>query len=537
MVSSIRIPPESTGPRISTEERYILEFDNQTINFSIGDIVTGALSNANGTVTSIVTEGFASNSGRLYLKDINGAFQNDEDIQVSAITHASVDTTNEAFVGYRYQKMIVTDPDNPTRQQKIDQFGATLSSFPDGSPSLGPFGTLTVGEPQVVKEYRFAYGLESEKFWDQTATGGTITYEANAGVSLLSTTTTSGSSASRTSHFYHPYVPGIGSAIEMTLQLGDSGKTNLVREWGYGDDDNGLFFRLNDTTLQLVLRSNATGSIVEIVIDQGSWNADKANGTGRTGFTLDVTKANIYYLDFQWLGAGRVKFGVVESDGTKLLLHTLENANINNLPYMRTATLPIRVKQENTGTTGSSSELRFACAVVKHSSKVDINGDRRTDSLGSIETVQDSQGEWPVVAYRMSNTINSITNRALARIKSLSSICTNTSDVPALFKIYLTDSTNLSNAVFSAVSGTILEKDTSANSFSNAQLAIPIMSNILVPGESNIVQHLTNPNVHDVELYLDADGTSQKCFVCTVEALGSGNVEISMVANWEEIKL
>lgn len=537
MSHGINIPPESTGPTIGVVQRYVLDFDNQTNEFQIGDLIEGVTSGASGTITSIYVEGYAANSGRLHLKNVNGTFVNNEQLEVGGLLHALVDTSNHAFQKLNYQQTVLSDPENPEFKQRIDRFGATLNTFTDGSPIFGPFGSLTVGEQQSIQDYRFAYEEEASSFWDQETTGGTISYEANTSNIVLATTTANNSMASRTSNFYHPYVPGTGTLVEMTIQVGDTGKTGVTREWGYFDDYNGVFWRLENTTLQLVVRSNTSGSVVENVVDSTDFNKDKLDGSDSIGFNLDVSKGNIYWLDLQWLGGGRIRCGVIEPSGARVIAHIFEHSNVSNLPYMRTATLPIRVAQYNTSTTGSSSEMRWTCGTVKHTSKTLPKGDRFADSLNSIVTVQAGDGEVPLLSFRPKTTFGGLTNRAITRFLNITFVSTSASEAPVMFRIRGTDSNNLSNASFASVSSlSTVEKDTSATGFVSLAAAPTRMNNICIPGETKTVQNPSTPEVHDTEIFLGADGTSQPSFVLTAEVIGSGNVYVTAATNWEELR-
>lgn len=536
MSGNIRIPPESTGPRIATTQRYVLEFDAQTIAFAVGDVVTGATSSATGEVTGVMTDGYAANAGRLYLKEVTGTFQDNENLQVSAVTRAVVDTSNESFAEWSYQQNVLTDADDPTRNQHVDQYGSAQMTFKDGAPSIGAFGGLTTGETQIIKEYRFAYDGRDSDFYDTTASGATLARDANKGVMLFTNPTTTGASVSRTSHFYHPYVPGIGHRVEMTIQVGDTGKANVTRRWGYYDDDNGIFWELNGTDLRLCLRTNVTGSVVDAHISSTDFNVDALDGNGESGFDIDVSKANIFWIDLQWLGAGRVRSGIILSDGSKQVAHVYENANIANLPYMKTATLPLRVEQINTGTAASTSELNWSCGVVKHDSKVDIIGPRFSTDSGALTNVQTSDGDLPIMAVRPKTTFNSETNRAIFRFVSLSLGNVGASNDTIIYRVWATDSTNLTAASFSSIGTTsAFEVDTSSTAIANSVLAKQIASFMVMQGSTEFIQIQTPVNVHDVELFLDADGTTQKALVVTADNVGTANTEAWMGVNWMEL--
>jgi hypothetical protein len=119
---------------------------------------------------------------------------------------------------------------------------------------------------------------------------------------------------------------------------------------GYYDDSNGLFVELQDSTINFVLRSTKTGVVTEDRISQSNWNIDPLNGSGPSGITLDITKAQILFIDFEWLGVGTVRVGFV-IDGKIYYANYFNHANIIDSTYMKTATLPISYEIKNTGVT------------------------------------------------------------------------------------------------------------------------------------------------------------------------------------------
>ena len=535
--SFIRVPPQSTGKRVATEARTQLVFDNLTGEFHRGDVVTGSISGASGTITAITSEGYGPTEGLLWLRDVSGTFQNNENLQVSAVTQAVANFDSEPLEEYDYQAVIITDPDNPNNQQKIDRFGATVNTFTDGSPVFGSFGTLTVGEPQVIRDHRFAYDGHNEQFWDQTSGGGAVSYISDAGAMLLSTGTANADLASRTCNFYHPYSPGVGHLIEMTLRVGDTGKANVRRRWGYFDDDNGVFFEMDGTDLYLVVRSNVSGSVVDTRVARQEWSDDRLDGTGNIGFDLNVANANIYWIDLQWLGAGRVRFGIVEPRGSRVVAHVIEHANSNvGYPYMRTATLPIRVEQENTGIAASSSELRFACSVVKHASEVKIYGEKFAGESG-LQTIATVDGEVPLFSIRPKTTYAGLTNRAL--LKAISSNFTNvaaTGNGPVIFRVRSGTAAALTGASFASyAANSTAEIDTSATAV-NPALTNNIATFIVGPNDSMHILNTDDRSVHTLELFLGADGVTQPVMIVTAECLSGTNAQAIVAVNWEEIK-
>ena len=81
---------------------------------------------------------------------------------------------------------------------------------------------------------------------------------------------------------------------------------------------------------------------VETVWDQPSWNIDRCDGTGKSGYTLDVTKMQMFYMDYSWYGAGFIRWGFRATDGNVIYIHKIPNNNFNTEAYMRSGNLPSR---------------------------------------------------------------------------------------------------------------------------------------------------------------------------------------------------
>ena len=95
-------------------------------------------------------------------------------------------------------------------------------------------------------------------------------------------------------------------------------------------------YRGSTTTFAIITKT------VDTKIPQSSWNLDKCDGTGPSGFNLDLTKMQMFYIDFSWYGAGFVRWGFRGPTGDILYCHKLANNNANNEAYMRSGNLPAR---------------------------------------------------------------------------------------------------------------------------------------------------------------------------------------------------
>jgi hypothetical protein len=140
------------------------------------------------------------------------------------------------------------------------------------------------------------------------------------------------------------YQPGKSLLIFNTFVM-NTLTANLKQKVGFFDANNGIFFYADGTTLKIVRRTYTSGAAVDTEISQSSWNGDKLNGTGASGFTLDPTTSNILFIDVEWLGVGSVRVGFV-INGQLITAHTFNNANSLTTVYMQTANLPIRYEIE-----------------------------------------------------------------------------------------------------------------------------------------------------------------------------------------------
>lgn len=281
---------------------------------------------------------------------------------------------------------------NALQETGMDPFSAT---------SLDAFGRLRVAQPYTLFDSQNRYQKDPQ-FSEELTTGGTATYVADESSVDLAVTTTSGSKVIRQSSRVFPYQPGKSLMVLATFVM-NSGKENLRQRVGYFNAANGVFFQVSGTTKSFVLRTNTSGSPSDTrTVNQADWNGDKLDGNGESGLTLDITKAQILYMDFEWLGVGSVRCGFV-INGTFIVCHTFNNANEIDKVYMQTAILPIRYEIENTGTTASASTLTQICSSVisegGYDQKAIPQWARRTTTLTGVTTTF-----VPIVSIRLKST-------------------------------------------------------------------------------------------------------------------------------------
>lgn len=261
------------------------------------------------------------------------------------------------------------------------------------------FGRLKVSDPTTLFDTRNRYKLSDD--FSAVSVNGTVTNEANISAAVLNITTNSGDKVYYETKRVFPYQPGKSLQVLQTFVM-DEPKSNLRQRAGYFSTENGVFLEqesLGEPTL--VLRSKSTGEVLENRIPQSTWNVDKLDGTGPSGFTLDLTKAQIFFTEYEWLGVGSVRTGFA-IDGIFVIAHQFNHANRIDKTYMTTATLPIRYEIENIGITDSNSQMLQICATVisngGYERKTETWSATRTTGIASVAA---SSGWAPVVSLRM----------------------------------------------------------------------------------------------------------------------------------------
>jgi len=150
-------------------------------------------------------------------------------------------------------------------------------------------------------------------------------------------------------------------------------KTGLRQRVGYYGAENGYYLEQSGSTVSFVERSSVSGALVDTPVAQASWNVDPMNGSGPSGIILDFTKAQILFMDLEWLGVGTVRIGFV-IDGNFHVCHKFQHANLITSTYITTASLPLRYEITNTTATSGASTLKQICSTVLSEGGYQLNG-------------------------------------------------------------------------------------------------------------------------------------------------------------------
>jgi hypothetical protein len=247
----------------------------------------------------------------------------------------------------------------------IAQLMANSSTLPIsiGGTNVDAFGRLRVSQPYTLFDSQNRYAPDNQ--FDVATTGtGTTSFLPNEAAVKMEVTGAGVGSVIRQSYRSFPYQPGKGLLVLATFVMDSSQSLNLTQRVGYFNTQNGVFFQRVDGTYSFVLRSFVTGSVSDArTVNQSDWNGDKLDGTGASGLTLDPSKAQILWMDFEWLGVGSVRCGFI-INGEYIVCHTFNNANEITNVYMTTAILPVRYEIFTTSSAVAASMKAICISVV-----------------------------------------------------------------------------------------------------------------------------------------------------------------------------
>ena len=300
------------------------------------------------------------------------------------------------------------------------------------SPNIDAFGRLRVSNP--IKLFASTLTITSGDTYYETITTGSGSETYNVDRSEMQFNVTgNGDSVIREQHGYSYYQPGNSQLVFMTGIFG-SPATGVVKSMGYNNSDDGLMFKLSGSTFGVSLKTSTSGSPVETFIPQSEWNIDTLD-TGHTlnpsGYHLDITKTNIYVVNFQWLGVGRIIYGL-NIDGELVPVHQILNANNNTAVYMKTANLPVRY--EVSSTSGSDSSFRQICSTVITEGGEKLTGYPNIVSNGL--TTRTFSPRQSVISMRLSPTFQGKTNRVIIEPQTIE-LLTTTTDVDCYWELIL----------------------------------------------------------------------------------------------------
>jgi hypothetical protein len=257
-------------------------------------------------------------------------------------TNGSVETSNFNLISR-------LNVNNESGNSQTDNYGNTNTGY------LDAFGKMRVTNPFTLLDLQF-----------NGVTGITGTYEINNNILMMCTGTTgafknisedgymilTGTGAGyqiNQSRKYCNYQPGkslLFMASGVIYESGPVGVNDYTARIGYFDAKNGLFFQYSSSGSG-TMSVNVRNQTIDTSITQTNWNIDKMDGSGPSGYTLNFNKSQLFVIDFEWLGVGRIRYGFYVF-GQIYYCHQITNVNILTAPYISISNLPIRYEIRGT---------------------------------------------------------------------------------------------------------------------------------------------------------------------------------------------
>lgn len=278
------------------------------------------------------------------------------------------------------------------------------------------FSRIRVSDGFTLAEYNHVYGDAPEMLIvaSGSATASNVTNQA---CTRLSVGTQSGTYIIEQSRMYHHYVPGKSQYILSSFVFGTH-STGASKKCGYFDDYNGIYFNQDGSgNLSFIQRSYVTGTVVENTFTQSLWNQDKCDGTGASGFNLNITKTQLVFFDYQWLGVGRIRCGFVHN-GENVVAHEIYHSNTLSTVYWSNPSLPIRceVRRTSDGTATASMD-QICTSVMSEGGYEGVGIDFSV--AGATVTLTNTTSLVPALAIKLKSTFNGYQNRGFVRLNSV----------------------------------------------------------------------------------------------------------------------
>lgn len=228
--------------------------------------------------------------------------------------------------------------------------------------AVDAFGRLRVSEVHSLFDSKQCVSNDGE-VWDNVILSGVSTFSPTTSSTIMTVSGTNGAYNIRQTFQRMNYVPAKSQLIMFTA-TDFHAQSNVQKRIGYYNSNftapyetsiDGLFWESNSSPSGVSVNIGNLG-VIETAL-QSSWNIDKFDGLGPSGKTVtDWSKNQIYFMDFEWLGVGTARFGLI-LDGTPYYCHAFHHANLTTGVYMSTPNHSIRYGIRSLGGTGTLTHI------------------------------------------------------------------------------------------------------------------------------------------------------------------------------------
>ena len=408
-------------------------------------------------------------------------------------------------------------------------------------PETDAFNRLRVSEPFTLGDYKHLYSIDPDFIDVKSGVGATVVFDVNQAAAILQSGISTNGYCIHQTKRYHHYMPGKSQLIYSTFNFGSS-QQNVTKRTGYFDDRDGIYFeQAPNGTLSFVIRSYVTAGIgtSERRIPQSQWNKDKLDGNGPSGYTLDITKTQLFFTDFEWLGVGRVRCGF-SMDGKNIIAHEFYNSNNLTTVYMSNPNLPVRCEIRNSGTQvgAGGSFIQICSSVMSEGGYTEAGREfSHTSPLRSVgigSTV-------PIMAIRLKNSFKGYPNRATIKLEDITVFSSGANVKYEVVKLRSTAGFSTTGTWVSENDESIAEYNLSATIIASGPFE-DFMGGYAAGDSQNITkptattsQIQTGPTSKKNYLSQNFDSTDSEVFSVRVTNIGSDPTNVGVSLRWREI--
>jgi hypothetical protein len=280
--------------------------------------------------------------------------------------------------------------------------------YSDGA-NLDAFGRLRTAAVQNLLDIKHVYDKNPLQVNEVTA--GTATSVFNQQYARVRMSTSANNDLVIRQTKTHPiYQPGKSQLFEASFSNFQI-EPNVIKRVGgftstsgspYNSVFDGYFLESNGVTSAITFNIYLSGSCTY------SANTSTWNNTDFNPNNFDWSDTNLMTVDYQWLGVGRMRFGMVLSGQT---FYFLDYTAANNIPtvYMSSPNQPIRYEIRQVG--AGSGYFDMICSQV--STEGALNGLYST--VGVINSTTADLGtsgtKYPYIGYRLKESYKSVTSQ------------------------------------------------------------------------------------------------------------------------------
>jgi hypothetical protein len=280
--------------------------------------------------------------------------------------------------------------------------------YSDG-PNLDAFGRLRTAAVTNLLDIKHVYDKNPLQVSEVTAGTATSVFSQQYARVRMSTSANN-DLVIRKSKTHPIYQPGKSQLIEASFSNFQI-ETNVIKRVGcfqsttgspYNSIFDGFFLESNGVTSAVTFNIFLSGSCT-FSADTTTWNPTEFNP-----INFDWSQTNLLTVDYQWLGVGRLRFGMILSGQTFYFLDFTAANNISTV-YMSSPNQPIRYEIRQVGV--GSGNFDMLCS--QSSSEGSLNGLYSTVSIPhtATTTLSTSGTKYPYIGYRLKEGYISVTSQ------------------------------------------------------------------------------------------------------------------------------